>query len=102
MRTSRVPALLEALTGAGMAAGPVDGDPDAVSVSGSDMTHIGDLALSVGAPIHELRPLRSDLERLFLDLTETPEHRNRNLGAPPGALVPAGSPPSENPEGGRP
>jgi ABC-2 type transport system ATP-binding protein len=35
-----------------------------------------------GVPLHELRPLASDLEDLFFRLTSAPEHRNRNRGAP--------------------
>ncbi|MGO0574898.1 ABC transporter ATP-binding protein [Ornithinimicrobium panacihumi] len=80
VRTSEPARLAEALTGAGLVAGPHDG-ADALEVRSGDLARIGDIALSAGAPVHELRTLRTDLERLFLQLTESPEHRNRNLGA---------------------
>ncbi len=57
----------------------------ALRVLTGDMTRVGEAALRSGVAVHELRPLRTDLERLFLDLTEAPAHRNRNLGAGTGA-----------------
>lgn len=54
---------------------------EALIVQSADLTQIGDLAFAAGAPIYELRTLRTDLERLYFDMTESPERRNRNLGA---------------------
>ncbi len=51
-------------------------------VRSDDLTRVGDLALEAGAPVHELRMLRTDLERLYFELTESPENRNRNLDRP--------------------
>jgi ABC-2 type transport system ATP-binding protein len=58
----------------------------ALRVPTGDLARVGEAALRAGVAVHELRPLRTDLERLFLDLTEAPAHRNRNL-----AQVPAGA-----------
>lgn len=68
--------LARALQEAGMTVEPADGG---LRVAGDDLSRIGDVAHAAGHPLHELRPLRTDLEQLFLDLTEAPEHRNRNL-----------------------
>ena len=75
VRTSDPARLAEALGAAGLSVTAQDG---ALRVGTGDLARIGDLALQAGAPVHELRPLRTDLERLFLELTESPEHRNRN------------------------
>ena len=75
VRTSDQARLGEALTAAGIGVTSQDGG---LRVATGDLARIGDLALQVGVPVHELRPLRTDLERLFLELTEAPEHRNRN------------------------
>ncbi|WP_299518556.1 ATP-binding cassette domain-containing protein [uncultured Serinicoccus sp.] len=61
---------------AGLEVQPEDGG---LRVSGADGARIGEAAHAAGHAVHELRPLRTDLERLFLELTESPEHRNRNL-----------------------
>ena len=68
--------LADALREAGLEVQPNDGG---LRVSGADPTRVGELAHAAGHPVHELRALRTDLERLFLELTESPEHRNRNL-----------------------
>ncbi|MGC5583029.1 ABC transporter ATP-binding protein [Ornithinimicrobium sp. W1679] len=84
--------LARALERAGLAATllPEQG-PDALRVSTPELARVGEVALAAGRPVHELRGLRTDLERLFLDLTDAPEHRNRNLGVPvDGAASPAG------------
>ncbi len=54
-----------------------------LTVKTHDIVRVGELAFAGGIPLHELRPLASDLEDLFFKLTAAPEHRNRNLGAPP-------------------
>lgn len=79
VRTADLGTLADALDRAGFASERVpELGPDALRVRTSDMGAVGDLALTVGQAIHELRPLRTDLERLFLELTESPEHANRN------------------------
>ncbi|PID96906.1 MAG: ABC transporter ATP-binding protein [Actinomycetales bacterium] len=55
--------------------------PDgALTVRTDDLARVGQLALQGHVPLSELRHLTSDLEALFFKLTESPEHRNRNLG----------------------
>ena len=78
------PALLvQALDRAGLAASPLpEQGPDALRVRTPELARVGEVALAAGRPVHELRAMRTDLERLFLELTDAPEHRNRNLGAP--------------------
>jgi ABC-2 type transport system ATP-binding protein len=72
--------LAEALHGQGITAEPAtEHGPGAMRALTGDMVRIGDVALAAGVAVHELRPLRTDLERLFLELTEAPAHRNRNL-----------------------
>ncbi|WP_298889121.1 ABC transporter ATP-binding protein [uncultured Serinicoccus sp.] len=68
--------LARVLQEAGLDVQPEDGG---LRVTGADGACIGEAAHAAGHPVHELRPLRTDLERLFLELTESPEHRNRNL-----------------------
>ena len=81
VRTTDARRLAEALGRAGLDPTPT-GEPGALEVRSGDLARIGEVALTAGLPVHELRTLRTDLERLFLQLTESPEHRNRNLGAP--------------------
>ncbi len=57
-----------------------DEGPAALQVATGDMVRVGEAMLQAGLAVHEMRPLRTDLERLFFELTESPEHRNRNLG----------------------
>ncbi|MDQ3382627.1 MAG: ATP-binding cassette domain-containing protein [Actinomycetota bacterium] len=83
VRTSRPEALVDTLRTAGLAGEVLaEHGPGAVRVLSDDLTRVGDLALEAGAPVHELRMLRTDLERLYFDLTESPENRNRNLDRP--------------------
>ncbi|AXH98007.1 ABC transporter ATP-binding protein [Ornithinimicrobium avium] len=82
VRTDDAAALAAELGRAGLTAHPSpEHGPDALQVEGAggDLARVGDVALAAGQPVHELRALRTDLERLFLELTESPEHRNRNL-----------------------
>ena len=81
VRTSDAPRLTEALRAAGLDADdePAQG-PGAVRVTTDDLVRVGDIALSAGVPVHELRVLRTDLERLYFQLTESPERQNRNRG----------------------
>ena len=79
VRTNDARALVTALEQAGLTAGdePAQG-PGAVRVGTGDLTRVGDVALAAGVPVHELRVLRTDLERLYFQLTESPENLNRN------------------------
>ncbi len=82
VRTADAAALAAALEQAGLTAQPSpEHGPGALQVEGADgdLARVGDVALAAGQPVHELRALRTDLERMFLELTESPEHRNRNL-----------------------
>ena len=58
-------------------------DGETLVAETSDLRLIGDVALRAGLPIWGLSPKQADLEDLFFRLTSAPEHRNRNLGAPP-------------------
>lgn len=78
VRTTDPAALATALDHAGIRCSPEE--TGGVRALTADLARVGDVALAAGLPVHELRPLRTDLERLFLELTEAPEHRNRNLG----------------------
>jgi ABC-2 type transport system ATP-binding protein len=76
VRTTSAPALVSALNAAGVEAHATDATM--LEATGDDMSRVGDIALSAGLPIHELRAYQTDLEALFFELTETPENRNRN------------------------
>ncbi len=96
IRTSDAPALLTALRQAGMESDyePEQG-PGALRVANADLAAAGDVALAAGVPVHELRVLRTDLERLYFALTESPENRNRNRGQDSGPPTgPPGPPPT--------
>ncbi|USQ79365.1 ABC transporter ATP-binding protein [Ornithinimicrobium faecis] len=101
-RTSNPRGLIEALRGAGLDAGdePAQG-PGAVRAVTGDLVRVGDIALAAGVPIHELRVLRTDLERLYFQLTESPERQNRNRSGGEAAEPPSGPPqvPSVDPPG---
>ncbi|SOC52817.1 ABC transporter ATP-binding protein [Ornithinimicrobium cerasi] len=112
VRTTDPAALAAALERAGIGSAVEDGGA-ALRATTGDLARVGDVALAAGLPVHELRPLRTDLERLFLQLTEAPEHRNRNLaggelvsGDPDGAAPPVRAvgdgPPVGQPAGGVP
>lgn len=94
VRTSDARALITALQRAGVAAGdePAQG-PGAVRAHTGELARVGDIALAAGVPVHELRVLRTDLERLYFQLTESPENRNRNLSDGDGAPSPPAGPP---------
>ena len=74
-------ALRSVLLTGGLLAEPTEGG--GLTVKTHDLARVGELAFAGGIPLHELRPLASDLEDLFFKLTSGPEHRNRNLGAAP-------------------
>ena len=73
VRTSEPQRLLEALTASGLQATAAD---DSIQVIGNDLVRIGDIALSAGLPIHELRANENDLEKLFFELTSAEANRN--------------------------
>ncbi|MGI8948164.1 MAG: ABC transporter ATP-binding protein [Ornithinimicrobium sp.] len=57
----------------------VEQGDSALQAMTGDLVAVGESALRAGVAVHELRPLRTDLERLFFELTENPDNRNRNL-----------------------
>ncbi|MGB5953282.1 MAG: ABC transporter ATP-binding protein [Ornithinimicrobium sp.] len=72
-------ALVTALEAGGIASSPSpDHGEGAVEVSTPDMTLVGETAYTNGIAVHELRTLRTDLERLYFELTESPENADRN------------------------
>ncbi len=97
VRAARNDDLSSALLAGGLVSQPAD--EGGLVVKTADLAKVGELAFRGGIPIHELRPLDSDLEDLFFRLTSDPAHRNRNLGNP--APNPAGptSAPVEHVEG---
>ena len=52
--------------------------PEALEVWLDDAL-VGDIAHESDVSVHELRSEQTHLEELFFNLTETGEHRNRNL-----------------------
>ncbi|PZU43640.1 MAG: ABC transporter ATP-binding protein [Arsenicicoccus sp.] len=76
VRVADAAGLARVLQEAGLDVQPEDGG---LRVGGADPSRVGEMAHAAGHPVHELRSLRTDLERLFLELTQSPEHRNRNL-----------------------
>lgn len=105
IRTGDTGALLAALRESGYEADhePAQG-PGALRVASGDLRAVGDLALAARVPVHELRVLRTDLERLYFALTESPENRNRNRAQDDGAPgdvpdVGPGAPPEAGPPG---
>jgi ABC-2 type transport system ATP-binding protein len=50
----------------------------AVEARTGDMAAVGEAAHAAGVAVHELRTLRTDLERLYFQLTEGPENADRN------------------------
>lgn len=81
VRASEPRRLAAALERAGIAtrALPEQG-PEALEAETGDLALVGRVALEAQVALSELSPRRTDLERLFLELTDSPEHRNRNLG----------------------
>ncbi len=73
VRTSDPARLIQALTASGLQATSVD---DSIQVISQDLARIGDIALSAGLPIHELRTNENDLEKLFFELTSAEGNRN--------------------------
>ena len=92
VRTTDATALVSALNAAGVEAHATDATM--LEAIGDDMSRVGDIALSAGLPIHELRAYQTDLEALFFELTETPENRNRNLAGSTGS---SGTPGQDTP-----
>jgi ABC-2 type transport system ATP-binding protein len=73
VRTSEPGRLIEALNNSGLEA---TASEDGIQVVGTDLVRIGDIALSAGLPIHELRANENDLEKLFFELTNAEGNRN--------------------------
>ncbi|MGB3828217.1 MAG: ABC transporter ATP-binding protein [Ornithinimicrobium sp.] len=89
VRTADAPAMLEALRAHNISGEVSDvHGVGVVEAQTGDMTAVGEAAHAGGIPVHELRALRTDLERLYFQLTESPEHQNRNLGEGSGPAQP--------------
>ncbi len=84
VRTSDPDRLTEALRSRGIAVVPKGGG---LQVTVEDLAVVGDVAHAADVSVHELRAEQTHLEELFFNLTDTDEHRNRNLGddAPSGS-----------------
>jgi ABC-2 type transport system ATP-binding protein len=100
VRTSDPERLAAALRGRGLRVDPVD--RGALRVTTEDLAVVGDVAHANDVAVHELRAEQTHLEELFFNLTESGEHRNRNLGATAGPDRADGVPPDLPPPSGRP
>ncbi len=81
VRTADSAAMVDALAARNISGAITDAHGDGVvEAQTGDMTAVGEAAHAGGIAIHELRALRTDLERLYFQLTESPEHQNRNRG----------------------
>ena len=97
VRTSDPDRLADALRRRGLSVQP---SGRGLRVTTEDLAIVGDVAHASDVAIHELRSEQTHLEELFFNLTESDEHRNRNLGdlqAPPPLGVPADLPPPSGP-----
>ena len=93
VRTSDPDRLASTLAGRGLSLKRTDGG---IQVTTEDLAMVGDLAHAADIAIHELRAEKTHLEELYFNLTESDQHRNRNLGeavAPLGQLPPPSGPP---------
>jgi ABC-2 type transport system ATP-binding protein len=71
VRTPATDDLLAALAAVGgEVAGVERTGPDALRITGMPAAQVGELAFAAGIPLHELAPLRSDLEEVFFALTD--------------------------------
>lgn len=70
VRSPRTADLRAALDRAGLAT--TAGEDGALLVNAQDAAQVGDLAHAVGIPLHELTPLGTSLEEVFLELTSEP------------------------------
>src|SRR3954453_14112604 len=91
VRTSDPDRLSEALRRRGLTVAP---SGRGLRVTTEDLPVVGDTAHASDVAIHELRTEQTHLEELFFNLTESNEHRNRNLGLESGGPngVPSGVP----------
>ncbi|EWS99715.1 ABC transporter ATP-binding protein [Intrasporangium oryzae NRRL B-24470] len=76
VRTSDPERLADALTSRGLTVTPKGAG---LRVTTEDLAVVGDAAHAADVAIHELRAEQTHLEELFFNLTESEEHRNRNL-----------------------
>jgi ABC-2 type transport system ATP-binding protein len=88
VRSPRLSELVSALTAPGVTITP--GEPGTASITGTTAEAVGDLAASLGIPLHELTPQTGTLEDAFLALTgDAVEYRSP-------ADAPAATTPEEN------
>ncbi len=79
VRSSDPQALIAALGERGITGTPdSEHGEDAIEARSSDLVAVGEAAHAGGVAVHELRSLRTDLERLYFQLTESPENSDRN------------------------
>ncbi len=79
VRSDDPAALLAALEARGMTGTRESEHGDgAIEAYTSDLVAVGEAAHTGGIAVHELRALRTDLERLYFQLTESPENSDRN------------------------
>ncbi|MGB7449841.1 MAG: ABC transporter ATP-binding protein [Ornithinimicrobium sp.] len=79
VRTADPDAMLAALQTRGVEAHRTEEHGSgAVEVRSGDLEAVGHMAYDGGLAVHELRTLRTDLERLYFQLTEDPENTDRN------------------------
>ena len=79
VRSADPSAMLAALEARGVAAAATEEHgTGALEAHTGDMAAVGEAAYAGGIVVHELRTLRTDLERLYFQLTEDPEMTDRN------------------------
>jgi ABC-2 type transport system ATP-binding protein len=96
VRTSDPDRLASTLAARGLDVARRDGG---IRVTTDDLAMVGDLAHAADIAIHELRAEKTHLEELYFNLTDSDQHRNRNLGdrtdGDLGQLPPPSGPPVE-------
>jgi ABC-2 type transport system ATP-binding protein len=78
VRSPRLDELVAALAGPEVTATPIE--PGAAAITGTTAAAVGDLAASLGLPLHELSPRSGSLEDAYLALTgESVEYKTKEL-----------------------
>ena len=105
VRTPNAELLAAALGQAGLSGTiepPTEGGAPLLRIPGARPEHVGHVAFTAGAELHELRVDRFDLEQLFFALTQGAHTGSQLSGAAPSGPPPSGPPPSGTPPSGPP
>lgn len=78
VRSPRLSELVDAVSAPGVEATALE--PGAARITGATPAAVGDLAASLGIPLHELSPISGSLEDAYLALTgEAVEYRTKEI-----------------------